>query len=442
MDDTLTTSNAVYCAFANAIRVGSHIEQIDASEALAMAGVVAFYTAKDIPGTNSFCDAAFQYEPEEIFCSGLVKYFDQPLGVVVAGTSDIAKMAATKVKVLYSNRSTTQIFPTMAQVLEAQAKGRIKGRTPSHLKDIQLSDQPDISARGIFEMGGQYHFTMESQTTVAIPFEDGLQVWSSTQWMDQTQCVIAKMLSISANAVQLKVRRLGGAYGSKITRGNQVACAASLVAYKLNRPARFVQSIESMMNSNGKRWGCRSDYEFHIKNNGKIVGFTNTYYEDAGCTTNENPIEDLTPLTAKNCYELNNSNSRMFGQAVITDAPSSAWCRAPGSTEGIAMIENMLEHMAFEANLDPADVRLINLKQGNKMEKLLPRFLQSTEYRQRQKEVATFNGSNRWIKRGLGLAIMEYPVNLVGQYAATVAIYHVDGSVVISHGGIEMGQGV
>lgn len=442
MDDTLTTSNAVYCAFANAIRVGSHIEQIDASEALAMAGVVAFYTAKDIPGTNSFCDAAFQYEPEEIFCSGLVKYFDQPLGVVVAGTSDIAKMAATKVKVLYSNRSTTQIFPTMAQVLEAQAKGRIKGRTPSHLKDIQLSDQPDISARGIFEMGGQYHFTMESQTTVAIPFEDGLQVWSSTQWMDQTQCVIAKMLSISANAVQLKVRRLGGAYGSKITRGNQVACAASLVAYKLNRPARFVQSIESMMNSNGKRWGCRSDYEFHIKNNGKIVGFTNTYYEDAGCTTNENPIEDLTPLTARNCYELNNSNSRMFGQAVITDAPSSAWCRAPGSTEGIAMIENMLEHMAFEANLDPADVRLINLKQGNKMEKLLPRFLQSTEYRQRQKEVATFNGSNRWIKRGLGLAIMEYPVNLVGQYAATVAIYHVDGSVVISHGGIEMGQGV
>lgn len=441
MDDTLTTSNAVHCAFANATRVGAHIEQIDASEALAMSGVIAFYTAKDIPGTNSFCDAAFQYVAEEIFCSGVVKYYDQPLGVVVALTGDIAKRAATKVKVIYSNRPNSRIFPTMTHVFVGQAKERIKERTPSHLRDIQLSDQPDISARGIFEMSGQYHFTMEPQTTVAIPFEDGLQVWSATQWMDQTQCVIAKMLAISANAVQLKVRRLGGAYGAKITRGNQVACAASLAAYKLNRPARFVQSIESMMNSNGKRWGCRSDYEFHIKNNGKIVGFTNTYYEDAGCTTNENPIEDLTPLTARNCYELNDSNSRVFGQAVITDAPSSAWCRAPGSTEGIAMIENMLEHMAFEANLDPADARLVNLRPGNKMVELLPRFLQSTDYQQRRKEIATFNDSNRWVKRGLGLAIMEYPVNLVGQYAATVAIYHVDGTVVIAHGGIEMGQG-
>ncbi|XP_039947447.1 xanthine dehydrogenase-like [Bactrocera tryoni] len=442
MDDTLTNSHAVYCAFANATRVGAHIEQIDASEALDMSGVIAFYTAKDIPGNNSFCDAAFQYEPEEIFCSDVVKYYDQPLGVVVAQTSDIAKLAATKVKVIYSNRPKTTILPTMTHVFEADAKERIKARTASHLNDIQLSDQPDISARGIFEMGGQYHFTMEPQTTVAVPFEDGLQIWSATQWMDQTQCVIAKMLAISANAVQLKVRRLGGAYGAKISRGNQVACAASLAAYKLNRPARFVQSIESMMNSNGKRWGCRSDYEFHIKNNGKIVGFTNTYYEDAGCTTNENPIEDLTPLTARNCYDLNDSNSRVSGQAVITDAPSSAWCRAPGSTEGIAMIENMLEHMAFEANLDPADVRRVNLKPGNKMVELLPRFLQSTEYQQRRKEIAAFNDSNRWVKRGLGLAIMEYPVDLVGQYAATVAIYHVDGTVVIAHGGIEMGQGM
>ncbi|XP_011197089.1 uncharacterized protein LOC105221652 [Zeugodacus cucurbitae] len=442
MDDTLTTSNAVFCAFANATRVGAHIEQIDSSEALAMTGVVAFYTAKDIPGINSFSDPIFQYELEEIFCSGPVKYYEQPLGVVVALTSDIAKNAASKIKVIYSNRPSSGIFPTMKDVFEAQASERIKENTASCSKDIQLSDQPDISARGIFEMGGQYHFTMEPQTTVAIPFEDGLQVWSATQWMDHTQCVIAKMLKISTNAVQLKVRRLGGAYGAKISRGNQVACAASLVAYKLNRPARFVQSIESMMNSNGKRWGCRSDYEFHIKSNGKIVGFTNTYYEDAGCNSNENPTDDLTLLTSRNCYELNDSNSKVFGQAVITDAPSSAWCRAPGSVEGIAMIENILEHMAFEANIDPADARLINLKPGNKMVELLPRFLQSTEYRQRRTEIATFNANNRWVKRGLGLAIMEFPVNLVGQFAATVAIYHADGTVVITHGGIEMGQGM
>ncbi|XP_036322912.1 indole-3-acetaldehyde oxidase-like [Rhagoletis pomonella] len=443
MDDTITTANAVFCAFANATRVGATIEQIDASDALAMTGVIAFYTAKDIPGANTFCDPSFQYEPEEIFCSNIVRYYDQPLGVVVALTSDIANRAAAKVKVIYSNRPTgTKILPTIADVFEAQAMERVVVGSQTAPPEIQLSDQPDISARGIFEIGGQYHFTMEPQTTIAVPFEDGLQVWIATQWMDHAQCVIAKMLQINVSDVQLKVRRVGGAYGAKITRGNQVACAASLAAYKLSRPARFVQTIESMMNSNGKRWGCHSDYEFHIKNNGKIVGLVNRYYEDAGCVLNENPLEDLTPLTVKNCYELNDANSNVSGQAVITDAPGSAWCRAPGSVEGISMMENIIEHMAFEANIDPADARLVNIKQGNKMGELLPRFIKSTEYRERRKEVAQFNEKNRWKKRGLGLAIMEFPINLVGQYAATVAIYHGDGTVVIAHGGIEMGQGM
>lgn len=105
------------------------------------------------------------------------------------------------------------------------------------------------------------------------------------------------------------------------------------------------------------------------------------------------------------------------------------------------MIENIMEHIAFEANMDPADVRLINLKPGNKMNELLPRFLKSIEYRKRRQEIDSFNEKNRWLKRGLGLAIIDYPLEYFGQYPATVSIYHTDGSVVISHGGIEMGQG-
>lgn len=108
---------------------------------------------------------------------------------------------------------------------------------------------------------------------------------------------------------------------------------------------------------------------------------------------------------------------------------------------GVAMIENIVEHIAFEAQIDPADVRLINIKKDNKMAELLPRFLKSTEYRERRKEIDSYNEKNRWRKRGLGLAIMEYPCGYYGQFTATVSIYHADGSVVISHGGIEMGQG-
>lgn len=100
-----------------------------------------------------------------------------------------------------------------------------------------------------------------------------------------------------------------------------------------------------------------------------------------------------------------------------------------------------MEHIAFETKVDPADVRLVNIKSGHKMNELLPRFLKTTEYRKRRQEIDNFNEKNRWIKRGIGLAVMDYPIIYFGQYPATVAIYHTDGSVVISHGGVEIGQG-
>ncbi|KAM7359329.1 uncharacterized protein ACRADG_006685 [Cochliomyia hominivorax] len=440
-NDILTVDNAVHCAFVNATKVGASIEQIDASEALKMPGVIAFYTAKDIPGSNTTVDPAFGYEIEELFTADVVRYYDQPLGIIVAITSDIANKATNKVKVIYSKGSEV-VMPTLEDVFANKRMDRIYKVAPSKIEDINLSDNADVVGKGIFEMGLQYHYTMEPQTCVAVPFEDGLQVWSTTQWIDHTQSVISKMLQIKVADIQMKVRRLGGGYGSKITRGNAVACASSLAAYKLNRPVRFVQTIESMMNSNGKRWGCRSDYEFHIKSNGKIVGLKNIFYEDAGCTLNENPVQELSTLCARNCYAFTADNYKLEGNAVITDATSSTWCRAPGSVEGIAMIENIMEHIAFEANVDPADARLVNLQPGHKMNELLPRFLKSTEYRKRRQEIDNFNEKNRWIKKGLGLAVMDYPLIYFGQFPATVSIYHADGSVVISHGGIEMGQGM
>ncbi|XP_061392391.1 uncharacterized protein LOC133327874 [Musca vetustissima] len=441
MNDILTSNRTVYCSFVSATKVGCNIEHIDASMALKVPGVVAFYSAKDIPGINSFVDQAFKYEPEEIFCSGLVKYYDQPLGMIVALDPLIANLASNKVKILYS-KNINVVLPTLQDVLYNKCSDRIKVLRPSPLKDIMLVDTADICGRGIFEIGLQYHFTMEPQTCVVMPVERGLQVLSATHWMDHTQAVIAKMLGITAAEVQLNVRRLGGSYGCKITRGNAVACAAALAAFKLNRPARFVQTIESMMNCNGKRWGCRSDYEFHIKSNGKIVGLKNTFYEDAGCTLNENPVTLFTTPPAKNCYAFTTDNFKLEGNAVLTDAASSAWCRAPASLEGIAMIENILEHIAFEANIDPADARMINIEEDNKMRELLPNFLTSTEYRERRKEIDDFNAGNRWLKRGIGMAIMDYSLEYTGQHSATVSIYHIDGSVVISHGGIEMGQGL
>ncbi|KAH8389372.1 hypothetical protein KR200_001891 [Drosophila serrata] len=446
MNDLLTSSNAVYCAFVTAKRVGASIEQIDPSAALQCKGVVAFYSAKDIPGANNFVTVTqFTPEVDEVFASGSVKYYDQPLGVIAALTQDVAVYAATLVLVTYV-RDQRKIFTSINQVLSENIKERIvrfEGKEKG-LPKIPPLAPGDVLGRGILELESQYHFTMEPQTTIVVPLDNILQVYCSTQWMDGTQGAIAHMLGVSVNSIQLQVRRVGGAYGAKVTRCNLVACATALVASKLKRPARFVQTIESMMESNGKRWACRSDYEFRARANGSIIMLTNNYYEDAGCNLNENVVDFLTLPILRNVYNLTDSNYRTKGSAIITDAPSSTWCRAPGSAEGLAMTETALEHIAFTCQLDPADVRLVNLQPGSKMVQLLPKFLATTEYRKRREQINLFNTQNRWRKRGLGLALMSFPLNtsVAFNYPVTVAIYHEDGSVVISHGGIEIGQGV
>lgn len=194
------------------------------------------------------------------------------------------------------------------------------------------------------------------------------------------------------------------------------------------------------MTSLGKRWAFHCDYDFFVQKSGKISGIVSRFYEDAGYLANESPIGH-TVLLSKNCYEFSD-NYKLDGYLVCTDSPSNTPCRAPGSVEGIAMMENIIEHIAFETGVDPADVRFANLLPAHKMGDMMPRFLESTKYRERKAEAIAHNKENRWHKRGLGLCIMEYQIGYFGQYPATVAIYHSDGTVVVSHGGIEMGQGM
>ncbi|XP_037902815.1 xanthine dehydrogenase-like isoform X2 [Hermetia illucens] len=443
MNDLPPLPGEVWAAFVHATQANSRIAKIDASPALNIPGVVAFYSAKDIPGTNSFIEKGmFGFDEEEyIFCDDLVQFHSQPLGVIVAETADIAKAASEKVKVLYEKLSGS-VMPTMQDVFENKAFHRISGVTES--ENYKESTSPLEGTKHIqsnFDIGSQYHYTMEPQTCVCIPTEDGLDVYSATQHMDLTQSAIAKCLDTTKSKVFLQVRRLGGGYGCKISRASQIACACAVASTLLNRPVRFVQSLESMMNAVGKRFACHCDYTVDVDDKGKIVKLTNSFYEDCGCTVNESPVNYLSTWTVSNCYDAD-GNWKISGKTVKTDAPSHTWCRAPGALEGIAMIENIMEHIACETQQDSADVRLRNLKPGTKMETLLPEFLTSTEYKARKEEIIKFNEQNRWRKRGLGLALMKYPTHYFGTQPATVSIYQGDGSVSISHGGIEMGQGL
>lgn len=292
---------------------------------------------------------------------------------------------------------------------------------------------------GQFEVGSQFHFTMEPQTTVCIPTEDVLEVYCATQWADFVHLGIARCLAIPENHINLTMRRVGGGYGAKITRCGQVACACALAAHLSGRPVRFVLTIEANMTTLGKRYALVSDYQVDIDDAGKIQRLHNNFAEDFGCSTNE-PVPYFTTDAMNNCYS--NESWTVKSQIALTDAPSHTYCRAPGSTEGMAMIENIMEHIAYATGRSPTDVRLANCSGDSEMHSLLPQFLIDVEFAARQQTVNEFNAANRWRKRGIAVVPMRYPLHYFGSFSVFIAIYHGDGTVALTHTGCECGQGL
>lgn len=216
---------------------------------------------------------------------------------------------------------------------------------------------------------------METQSTFCVPSDDGgMDVHTSTQWIDFTQQAISDALKIPQNSLNMVVRRVGGAYGAKISRGAQVACACALGCQITGRPVRFVLTIESNMTSVGKRFACKNEYTVIVNTlTSGITALTNSFVEDFGCSLNEN-VELFTLDIFKNCYFPTVAWLNVPGIAK-TDAPSATWCRAPGHTEGIAMIENIFEHISRVIGKDPARVRLANISDSNPMKKIYTNFL-------------------------------------------------------------------
>lgn len=200
-----------------------------------------------------------------------------------------------------------------------------------------------------------------------------MDVYSSTQWMDMTQITIAEALSVPTSAINMHVRRLGGGFGGKISRPALIACATAIAAQLLNRPVRFVMTIEANMSIVGKRYPTISNYEADVDDEGKVRKLLNEYVEDYGCSFNEPAY--LTTGFFANCYDSDTFN--IVAKKAKTDTASNTWCRGPGTVEGIAMIENIMEHIARKVKKDPMEVRLANMPQDSEMKKLLPEFAES-----------------------------------------------------------------
>lgn len=344
-------------------------------------GVEAFFSAEDIPGDNNFVPISAaavlgSSDAEEIFLSkgNPVLYNGQPVGIILADTFSLAVAAAKKVKILYKRPE--QSTPMIISLQDAEQQKPNDRYIPLPFKITPTSDAIDVEnatkVAGKFFIGSQYHYTMEPQTCVCIPAEDGIQVNSSTQWVHYVQIAVSRCLNIPNNQVNMVFRRIGGGYGAKSTRSGQIACASAIGCKLTNRPVRLVMTLEANMEIVGKRYSLFNEYDVDVDDDGRIVKLMNNFSQDFGSCLNDGFVFH-TIAFMKNIYVSDTWDVSSF--AALTDTPCNTYCRAPGTTEGIAMIENIMEHIARVTGKDSLSVRMANMPEDHKMQTMLPDFL-------------------------------------------------------------------
>nr|CAD7205728.1 unnamed protein product [Timema douglasi] len=232
---------------------------------------------------------------------------------------------------------------------------------------------------------------------------------------------------------------MGGGYGIKITRPNFAAAGCALAAMDLGRPVRMVMTMEANMEVFGKRAEVFTTYEAGVDDGGTIQYLKADLYENVGSSTND-PNGDLALSGIKNCYD--ESKWSVIAKDVRTNTPSSAYMRGPGTNEGIASIEYIMEHIATVVKKDPTEVRINNIPKDSPILVLFDAIKKSGDYDKRRTSLNEFNKANRWMKKGMSLVPMQFDMPYFGSFHAIVSIYGGDGTVTVSHGGIEGGQGI
>ena len=431
---------------------------IDRDAILKEHGVVAVYTAKDIPGENN-CGPIVHDDP--FLAVGKVEFLGQAVAVVVAREMLYAREAAHKAKVLVKE------LPPILTIDEAMAAQSFvmpaKGITRGNASEA-IAKAPR-KVKGSTETGQQEQFYMEGQITYAVPREDGqLTLYSSTQHPDGNQREAAAALNLSTNDVEVICRRMGGGFGGKEGNASIFSQSAALAAFKLQKPVKLRVNRDDDMMITGKRHDFRIDYEVGYDDEGRILGADITFLSRCGYSTDySGPVNDRACLHIDNCYFI--PNLKLISHRCKTNTQSATAFRGFGGPQGMFGIETIIEQIANDIGKDPLDVRMLNIYQdpavsGNPAtmvtqygqtiadwvgDKVITQVATEAKYRERRNSVNAFNKVNKRRKRGLALVPLKFGISftatMLNQGGALLNIY-MDGSVSVNHGGTEMGQGL
>ncbi|MGO4704490.1 xanthine dehydrogenase molybdopterin binding subunit [Microvirga sp. 2MCAF38] len=452
IDDIREPEGTLHIALGQSPKARGRIVSLDLSAVRSVPGVVAVLTTKDIPGKN---DIAPTLADDPLFADIEVSFVGQALFAVVATERDIARRAAKLARVeIAEERPSITVEDALERdetVLPDYAFGRGDAKAAITQAPQQLAGQ--------FRIGGQEHFYLEGQIAMALPGEDGdIFVYSSTQHPTEVQHVVSRVLGIPDAYVTCETRRMGGGFGGKESQATQWAVTAALAARVTGRPCKLRLDRDDDFVLTGKRHDFRSDWSVGFDGEGRIHGYAVDHLARCGYSADlSGGVVDRTMFHSDNAYWL--PVVHVGSRRLKTNTVSNTAFRGFGGPQGMLVIEQVMDRIAWATGRDPLDVRYANFYSPNhnltpfgmEVEETdtlidLVRMLERTsDYRARRQDIAAFNARSPILKRGIALTPVKFGISFtltqLNQAGALVHVYQ-DGSVHLNHGGTEMGQGL
>lgn len=447
-DIPLLTGTLFAVAFDSPIAHGV-ITKLDLTEALDSEGVVRIFTAKDIPGENQIGGII---PDEPLIADHHVHFCGIPVALVVAESDELARMAVKKIKVEISP------LPIITDPREAQQKGEliVQPRTFTLGNSADAFENCMHVFEGKADSNGQEHLYIETQGAYTVPMENGaIKIYSSTQGPTAVQRACAKVLGLPMHMLEVDVTRLGGGFGGKEDQANTWAALCAMATYHLKRPVKYSLHRMEDMRMTGKRHPYSSDYKIGLDKDLKIVAYEATFYQNAGAAADLSPaVMERTLFHCTNSYFVPNVKATAY--SCRTNLPPNTAFRGFGGPQGMFVIESAIAHAADELGIHPSEIQKRNLiRTGDEYPYGQIAVSEATEcwekaeklfdFEKAKKDVAKFNSENHLYKKGIAVMPISFGISftktLMNQARSLVHVY-TDGSVNISTGAVEMGQGV
>ncbi len=428
------------------------LKSFDYSEALKVKGIHAILSHKDIPGHKKI--GAVKHD-ETVLVEDEISYIGQAI-LLIAAENEEAFLEAKK----FIKLEIEEEKPILT-IQEARDKNLLLEPT-RYIKRGNLEEgfkKSDFIIEGENKTGAQEHWYLETHASIAIPGEgDEMKIYSSTQNPNEVQMLTSEVLGIDAKEVEVEIRRMGGAFGGKETQGAIFAIWAALLAKHTKNPVkvRLERFIDQQIT--GKRHPFETHYKVGFDKEGHIIAADIEFNADGGAFADLSmAILERAMLHADNAYYI--PNIRIAGNVWLTNTPPNTAFRGFGGPQGIFNIESIVEKIAGKVGKDTTEIQVLNfyhkeeknitpygqIVERNNLQLIWEQLKENSNYYERRKKIKEFNNKNKYKKRGIATTPVKFGISFtasfLNQAGALVNVY-TDGTVLVNHGGTEMGQGL